>query len=259
MELVQMIRVKFVILITAIMVAPATAMLVGGQQEAIPFPTIDGVRSTNEWPSKYVNTYEFGNNKQVSLAYRFNGTHLIFMAQYTDETPSTFGTVQDAFAIGFDNNGDQANMGSTSSPDDSVFIGLYGNYSLDVYMRGIGQTVLLDTDVGGVNDTEGRFSISQENLYTFETAKPINSGDINGEDISLGAGDTINIMLAYWDDLPPMTEVSGFTEWIKLKIVDPPSQTNGFSDLFVPAVVLVTFVVIVVGIRVLYQKKKAED
>ena len=143
-------------------------------------------------------------------------------------------------------------MGTTKSPDDAIFIGSYGNYSIDTYMQGIGSKVVIDTAVGGTNDTFGRYSYnSSDHYFTFEMVKKLDSGDTKGHDIALHLGDSINVMLAYWDNLPPTHEISGYSlhpTWIKLKILDTIVPAPGIVDYMIPlffAVVISAVVIII--------------
>jgi hypothetical protein len=218
-------------------------------QTSTDFPTIDGFWSENEWPDSIISEYTFTDQVKVKFAYRVNDTHIFFMAQYKDETPTHNEFFQDAFAIGFDNNGDQSNMGTFNNPDDSVFIG-FGNYSIDVYMQGIGKPIVKDIEVGGTNDTFGFYSLSEDNVYTYEFAKALNSGDSVGNDIKLKVGDSIFIMLAYWDNLSPFDEISGFTDWINLRISDPINSAFSLGDYLIPISLVTVITVILIFFRI---------
>lgn len=213
-------------------------------------PVIDGFWSENEWPDFIISESTFTDNVKIQYSYRVNDSHLIFTAKYHDDSPTHTESEQDALAITFDNNGDQRNMGSFEDPDDSVFIGFYGNMSMDVYMQGIGKKIIDDTSVGGTNDTFGRYSLSNDNFYTYEFIKPLKSNDTNGHDIQLNKGDSIYIMFAYWDNLSPFEEISGFTDWIKLVILDPIHDKPNITDFVFPITLSLFVVITLVVLRI---------
>jgi len=111
-----------------------------------------------------------------------------------------------------------------TSPDDTMFIGMEGNESEDLFMQGIrvggGSVVRDETTSNGTDDTFGRFTL-YENTFSFEAVKVLNSGDEDGNDIAYEYGQRINIMLAYWDDLQVLTEITSYTEFINLRLLDP--------------------------------------
>lgn len=239
------------IAIIAIFLLPIS--LTKSQDSNTPLPTIDGHWSPNEWPSATISTYNFNDHKIVQFGYRINATHIFMTARYQDMDPSFYNVscvdslgfnistlCSDSFAVGFDLNGDQSNMGSKVSPDDAIFVGMTGNSSLDVFMKGINGGITYDTDNGGTDDTYGRLSYSSDQYFTFEMIKKLDSGDTKGHDIALHEGDTINIMLAYWNDLPPRQEISGYSKWIKLKIQDPLSVTIDIFPFFFPIIIALT-------------------
>ncbi len=209
-----------------------------------PYPKIDGFWSPGEWPSSIIQTYDFNNLKPVQFGYRINATDIFMTMRYKDTTPSFYGksckspiytVCSDGIAVDFDINGDQSYMGSKSSPDDAIFVGIEGNYSIDAYMQGIGNPIVYDTQVGGVNNTFGRFSYNTtDQYYTYEMVKALKSGDTLGHDIELNQGDSIYIMLAYWNNLPPRTEISGYSPWIKITITDPLNTPNDSFNAFLP-------------------------
>lgn len=227
--------------------------------DTVTFPKIDGSWSPGEWPSSVLHTYTFNNQLQVQFGYRINATDIIMTARYKDTTPSfykkscqsnIYTICSDGFAVGFDNNGDQVNMGTIRSPDDAIFVGIEGNYSIDAYMQGISsKSIVYDTEVGGVNNTYGRYTYDNNTQYfTFEMAKALKSGDTLGHDINLNNGSQINVMLAYWDNLPPRVEITGFSEWIPIRIIDPltykPSTVDYIFPLAIALVIVIIFAVI---------------
>lgn len=228
------------------MLLPAFSSVIATSQVNPDLPNIDGVWAPNEWPN--IAEYTFTDQVKVQFSYRLNTTYFFFTARYKDESPTHTAFQQDAFAIGFDNNGDQTNMGSISSPDDAVFIG-FGNYAIDVYMQGIGKHIVKDVDVGGINNSYGRYSLAN-NYYTYEFVKPLNSGDTKGNDIKLAKGDSISIMLAYWDNLPPFSEISGFTDWITLKAIDPFDSSFTSLDYLLPLTLALVFSSVLITVRI---------
>ena len=230
------------------------------QQSNVPLPTIDGFWGKNEWPSSIINSYTFNDNKVVQFAYRVNATDIFMTARYLDMDPSfynvsctsiLYGICADSFAIGFDLNGDQANMGSRTSPDDAVFIGMTGNSSLDVFMQGISKgSITYDTAHNGTEDSFGRLSYNTTTHYfTFEVVKKLHSGDANGHDIELHLGDSIKVMLAYWNDLPPKVEISGYSNWIKIKIDDPLNNVFNLINFIPPMLIALAISVSIIFIK----------
>ena len=249
------------ILVLALLIFIFNPVINVKNQDSNNLPIIDGHWSENEWPDSIMSEYSFTDNVIVQFGYRVNETHLFFTSRYLDETPTHNAFQQDAFAIGFDNNGDQTYMGAEeepgkpNNPDDAVFVGLNGNYSIDVYMQGIGLKVVTDESVGGTNDTSGKYSLSDDNYYTYEFVKAINSGDTKGKDISLKQGDSIKIMLAYWDNLPPFSEISGYSRWITLKISDPLNAKFDLFSYILPVGLSILAVIALVFFRMKTSKK----
>jgi hypothetical protein len=221
------------------------------------FPIMDGFWSEGEWPDSIITQHVFNDFKSIQFAYRVNDTHIFLTARYYDKDPSIYNKTcnnflldlcSDSFAIGFDLNGDQSNMGSKNSPDDSIYVGLYDNSSIDVYMQGIGNRIVFDTENGGTEDTFGKYSLSSDNYFTFEVVKRLSSNDEKGYDINLKKGSEIYVMLAYWNNLAPRTEISGFSKWFKISINDPLLSNfetiNFLPPLFVAFVITTVLFVI---------------
>ena len=259
------------LLILLILLPSSFAFSKNSQSSTVPYPTIDGSWGSNEWPSSIIHTYQFNDFSKVQFGYRVNATDIFMTARYYDSNPTFYNETcsipeyvalnvkhcEDALAIGFDINGDGLNMGSLKSPDDAIFVGMFGNYSVDTYMQGIGNKVILDTSVGGTNDTYGRFSYSSDHYFTFEMVKKLDSGDTKGHDINLHNGSRINVMLAYWNDLPPMQEISGYTDhWITLKITDPLSSSSnpGPLDYILPVFIAFLGVLAVIVVKFISQR-----
>lgn len=263
----KLLKVSVILLMFAIPLIP-TSNVASQASTSVPYPKIDGFWSPGEWPASIIHTYTFNNQLQVQFGYRINSTDIMMTARYQDFTPSFYGgkcyskifaNCSDGFAVGFDNNGDHQNMGTKASPDDTIFVGIQGNYSIDAYMQGITNKIVYDTEVGGVNNTFGRYSYNTTtHFFTYEMTKKLNSGDTLGHDIALKQGDVIDVMLAYWDNLPPRTEITGYSPWIKVTIKDPfpailsSNQTitvssNGLDTLAVP--LIIAFIgVLVIGV-----------
>ena len=83
-----------------------------------------------------------------------------------------------------------------------------------------GGSVIRDEIItGGTDDTFGKFTLIG-NTFTFEAVKKLNSGDIAGNDIAYEYGQQIRFMLAYWDNLPVLTEITSYTDFINYKLLD---------------------------------------
>ena len=253
------------LLFLLILVPSSFAVGKTSQKSEYPLPTIDGSWAPNEWPDSIIHTYQFNDFSKVQFAYRINSTYIFMTAKYYDSSPSFYNKTcansfyvafnqpcSDAFAVGFDINGDGLYMGSKSSPDDAIFVGMYGNYSIDCFMQGIGNKVFFDTEVNGTNDTFARYSYSSDHYFTFEMMKKLHSGDTNGHDIELHVGSSINVMLAYWNNLPPRIEISGYTaRWIKLDINDQLNPTPSVIDYLPPIFIAFVVVLAVVAVKII--------
>ncbi len=183
---------------------------------------IDGHWEPNEWE---IENETFNDKSKFQFGYTNNDSYVFFTVRYLDQTPSYnscsspfFTTCFDGIAIDFDINGDHTYMGTKTSPDDTILVGMYGNNSIDAYMQGIGNKLIFDTENNGTEDSFGRMSYSSDQYYTFECAKKINSTDLNGHDIAISLEDSIDVMIGYWNDLPPRTEVSGYSEWLPIRL-----------------------------------------
>lgn len=220
------------------------------------FPVIDGSWNSSEINGEFpiTKTIKTENSNQIEFGIRVNETHIFIGAKYNDDSPkiydnSSFFPTHDYFAIGFDRNLDKSRMGTSASPDDTMFIGMEGNESEDLFMRGIrvgGGSVVRDEDVGGVDDTFGRFTII-DNTFTIEAVKKLNSGDEIGHDVKYKYGERISVMFAYWDNLPILTEITTYTDFIELNLIDPSDPdyypTVSLGDIKVGALLIVITVI----------------
>ena len=213
------------------------AFSAGAQPPTIMPPVFDGQWSEQEYPYSIRLKSEKG--RFIDFAYRISENYVFLAARFDDSTPTLFAQdpreVRDYFSIGFDRNGDGVYMGTSTSPDDTIIVGMEGNFSDDFYMQGIKQkSVIRDTDKGGSNNTLGIFSLEVQ-TFTFEVRKELQSSDELGNDISLQYGDSVPVMIAYWDNLPVLTEITSFTDFYILRLVDPTdpsfSRPISFNDL----------------------------
>ena len=257
-------------LLICIFVLPLFSVVAVNSQNSssVPYPTIDGHWSPGEWPSSIIQTYDFNRvgGLTVQFGYRINATDIFMTARYQDFTPSFYNgkcysqiykVCSDAFAVGFDNNGDQVYMGTQSSPDDAIFIGIEGNYSIDTYMQGISNRIVYDTEVGGVNNTFGRYSYDNTTHYfTFEMVKALKSNDTLGNDIELNKGDQIHIMLAFWDHHPPRTDKTGLTNWIRITIRDPTLMNFDLISFLIPLIIALGVIVVLAFVPILTGRRK---
>jgi hypothetical protein len=212
-------------------------------------PVIDGSLESNEWPA--LTPIKTLSEVIINFGVRVNTTHVFFAAQYDDSTPKKFTAnpleERDYFAIGFDLNGDQAYMGTTVSPDDVIIIGMEGNFSEDMFMRGIrADSVQRDITFGGTNNTFGVFTL-RGTTFTYEMMKLLQSYDTKGFDINLAYGSRINIMIAYWNNLPVLHEISSYSNFFELRLLDPtdPNYTPkiSFGDIIVGIGVVVISII----------------
>jgi hypothetical protein len=219
------------------------------------FPTIDGSWNSTEFP--VVNTIITEDGKLVmEYGIRVNTTHIFIGVRYQDDDPTIYSSnpfiPRDYFAVGFDRNMDGVFMGTNSNPDDTMFIGMEGNESEDLFMQGIrvggGSVVRDETNLLGTDDTFGRFSLNG-NTFSFEATKALNSGDENGNDIAYEYGQRINIMLAYWDNLPVLTEITSYTEFVNVRLLDTSDPeffpVLNIDDIRIGALILVVVIIFI--------------
>ncbi|MHA1991873.1 MAG: hypothetical protein ACW981_12370 [Candidatus Hodarchaeales archaeon] len=217
------------------------------------FPTIDGSWNSTEFP--VVNTVITEDGKLVmEYGIRVNLTHFFIGVRYQDDDPKIFSSdpfiPRDYLAIGFDRNMDGIFMGTSSNPDDTMFIGMEGNESEDLFMQGIrvggGSVVKDETNSLGTDDTYGRFSLN-ENTFSFEAVKLLDSGDDAGNDIAYEYGQRIKIMLAHWDNLPVLTEITSYTEFLNVRLLDTSDPeyypTLSIDDIRIGVLILVIAII----------------
>ena len=109
-----------------------------------------------------------------------------------------------------------------------------------------------DENNNGVDDAEGA-SGSEGNKLIWEMKKPLDSGDKDGNDISLQSGDTYKIMIAFWDDKPPHSsatytnKMEGNTQFIIMTVGSPIDRT--FGEIIGTTVLLASLAIAVVLIK----------
>ena len=62
-------------------------------------------------------------------------------------------------------------------------------------------------------------------------------------------------MLAYWDNLPPFSEISGYSRWITLKISDPLNAKFDLFSYILPVGLSILAVIALVFFRMKTSKK----
>ncbi len=125
----------------------------------------------------------------TELTFRHDDDNLYILAKYSAPAPSQ----QDYWGIEFDNNGDERHMGSSASPDDSIFMsmGCPDHSAIDSYLVGFAQP-RFDESRGGTNDAYGLMSYDN-GVYTIQITRPFVTGDSLGNDVDLYVGMQIGV------------------------------------------------------------------
>ena len=167
-------------------------------------PSIDGEIAADEWSNgmQYHIPMTNGVILNLTVIYTDIDIYMLIVMPHNSagdkiQLLSDNYTYHDYFGIEFDNNKDDAIMGTSSSPDDTIMIDYIDEGGIDMFMHSY--KAFNDVGNGGSNDVSGRSGSIDGNLI-FEIKRPLVTNDMNGYDISLNEGDKYLIMLAFWDD-----------------------------------------------------------
>lgn len=169
----------------------------------------DGKIKDEEWNDIESYWIRMKDGSDVEFKVLHDDSNLYFFVRYDDSNNDSF---DDMFGILFDANlNDEIGIG-----DDAMYI-LGGNHSGDLCFYD--DEPENDTDYEGVDDVYplGFQSHWENEQWTFEFAKPLNSKDTNGCDISLDIFDNITIMFYRKSKVPEMDNSS--YDMIKLIIM----------------------------------------
>lgn len=163
-------------------------------------PVIDGQYSDTEWQAANSYDVELNDGRFIELFIAYSTTTMYFLALVPDDDIQLdVNNPHDYFGIEFDNNNDEAIMGTEKSPDDTILVNYETSGAADMFMHSF--SAFYDTDFQGTENTEGSIGIDGS-IIVFEFSKPLRSDDDAGNDISLSSGDEFQIMLAFWDNQP---------------------------------------------------------
>jgi len=166
-------------------------------------PTIDGIISNGEWDNSYDKTIRMDNGIDISLKTKYTEADAYYLVTFPHNSPGDVierdpaAGKHDYFGIEFDNNKDDAIMGTLDSPDDLILIDYEVSGAIDMFSYSF--KVFKDVDFEGKDNVEGK-SNDKDGILIYEFRKPLNSADENGYDITLKKGDSYFIMPAIWDN-----------------------------------------------------------
>ncbi|MDH5771166.1 MAG: hypothetical protein OEZ25_07770, partial [Candidatus Bathyarchaeota archaeon] len=130
----------------------------------------------------------------IYLKHDCNTLWMCIQVQDDDEELSDPYVMGDAVGVIFDANGNI----KTDAGDDMAGLFHYDQPKDMAYTANPPSPPVEDDTIGGVMNVEGA-SKWETGLYTFELSKPLNSGDIAGNDIALSPGDEIAVKFIYID------------------------------------------------------------
>ena len=129
------------------------------------------------------------------------------------------------------------------------------NVSNDMFR--MSNSILSDDDYLGTNDFDVNCTtnVNIGKIY-WEMVMPLNSGDVNGYDLSLGVGESINMFLSYEDDYLYTQIRSTDLEWdfCVLHIGNPP--TNILFNWFAFTLFSLSFVATIIVVIINQRKRK---
>jgi hypothetical protein len=218
-------------------------------------PLIDGNINNDEWSNGTQYYVPMTNGVLVNLTVMVSDIDIYMLIVMPHNSPgdkiqllADNYTYHDYFGIEFDNNKDDAIMGTFNSPDDTIMIDYIEEGGIDMYMHSF--EAFTDEGNGGTDDITGRSGSADGNLI-FEIRRPLITNDESGYDISLKEGDKFLVMLAFWDDALPhsattyVNERVGNNQFIELQvgsaINDPTREYIALGTLALAG--LITFVV----------------
>lgn len=193
-------------------------------------PTIDGNMTTtaDEWQDAVLfNTTVNLQDASVrvtsdsdNLYIAFNYTSPDFIPVNNTSYNSTDGLNLDAhdwMVIQFDNNLDEMELASSSSPDDIIVFNQDNSTAYDGYLNG-NSTHLFFVDTINNGTKDGSYSFANETAdLVYETSKPHSTADNKGGDIDLSVSIIQFRMLSFTNQTSNSTSFTS-TEWFTLRI-----------------------------------------
>ncbi|MHA2251760.1 MAG: hypothetical protein ACXAD7_15455, partial [Candidatus Kariarchaeaceae archaeon] len=232
--------VLFTMLITGLSSFPiathATTFSLPEVGDSNPSPTVDGNITAIEWQDSIVlNSTIEGQDASIrvvttnsSFYIGFNYTTTIFVP-VNDTVPvnSTLNynnATHDWLALQIDNNLDQKDLGSISSPDDIALVDQYNSSYFDGYANGnTSYPVFLDLNNSGTNEGNASrydYPVDGNRHLAYEFSKPISSTDINGSDFNLNKARILQFRLLLWQNSTANATFAESiqTEWFTLRV-----------------------------------------
>jgi hypothetical protein len=180
-------------------------------------PSVDGELVASEWDGAEFHRIELNNGVEVnfSIIYTQEFAYYLAVIDHSRDIDEILLEVDselephDYFGIEFDNNNDEAIMGTENSPDDTIIVNYYENIAADMYMHSF--TAFFDQENNGIDNVEGKAGTDGERLI-FEIKKPLKTTDDKGYDINLSQGDEYQVMIAFWNDEPAHSAALGINK-----------------------------------------------
>ena len=224
-------------------------------------PDIDGKISENEWTMGQNILIELNSGDFVDFTIFYTEENVYFLAIVAHNDPNDKIILDqtiphDYFGIEFDNNMDEAIMGTESSPDDTIMVNYEFSGASDMFMHSF--KAHYDTVNGGISNVEGYVGTNGNDLI-YEIKKPLITQDLFGHDIDLINGDVYQIMIAVWDDQPPHSASAYFNKRIdNFQFLQLTVNTTSSSD-FAGEALGYLIILMSSGIAVLIIRKGTES
>lgn len=202
-----------------------------------PSPIVDGNITAVEWQdSVTLNTTINGHNASVrvvkddtTLYIGFNYTTPDFV--FVNDTIPINSTVaynnatHDWLVLQIDNNLDQQELGTESSPDDAIVIDQYNSSYFDGYFNGnLTHPVFSDLNNSGTEDSSAiraNYSVTEGIQVVYEFTKTLESIDTNGSDFRLSKARILQFRFISWLNKTAnatLVESEEPTEWLTLRL-----------------------------------------
>jgi hypothetical protein len=153
--------------------------------------SIDGIQGTSEWADTRIYIEPISG---VEVAFKHNGTGLFVQFRWREDSPRDSIYV----AIEFDNNGDQAHMGSSASPDDMIMVSAsFDGFVKEGFSTGT-QLALFNEEIGGATYAVAALRYS-DGRYVVEFYRPFTTNNTVGYDVQLRVGLTLGVGFAVGD------------------------------------------------------------
>jgi len=227
---------------------------------------MDGKITSNEWAGAEFHRIEMTGGIELNFSIIYTTTMVYYLAVI--DHSREVDTIQlnptgphDYFGLEFDNNNDEAIMGTARSPDDTIIVNYEENTAADMFMHSY--KAFYDINNGGIDNTQGRAGSDGKRLI-FEFSKPLQSTDSAGHDFNLVNGQKYQIMLAFWDNAPTGT-ASAFintrvdnNQFLTLTVGATQSNTSGeiIATLMILISLLLSYPVVTFGMSSSIEKLK---